>query len=425
LSFRYFAYGWNMWPPQIRSRCPSARLVETASIPGWAPVYDKPSTDGSAKLNIRPIPGAFTNGVVYEIDDSERQALDEAEPRYRATLVNISGRETLTYAYEGEPTRAMPYDWYVATVIAGARRHEIPVDGLEVDTVPDPIAAEVRPATEEDLSSMQAVLSDGLAFGGERYYVHPGDLAWWMYHADPRATGRVSYWMQGQDGFAVIDSSDPSEISAFTRPGRPLMPLVRWSQRRLGDRGELGWVSDDDEDLVANLTIEGLGPVSTYRSYEWDLDGKPIPEPAIPDGWALRHVRDESEADSRRSASHAAFESTMDPSTHLDRYLEFMRSPIYDPERDLIAVAPDGTIVSFMIWWPDASGIAQIEPFGTHPDFQRGGAGRALIHYGLRRMRIGGMRLARVCTDDDRLATAFYESVGFDDVGRLRWWARV
>lgn len=374
--FRYFAYGWNMWPPQIRSRCPSARLVETASIPGWAPVYDKPSTDGSAKLNIRPIPGAFTTGVVYEIDDSGRRALDEAEPRCRAASVGISGRETLTYTYEGEPTRAMPYDWYVATVIAGARRHEIPVDGLEVGTIPDPIAAEVRPATEEDLGSMQAVLSDGLAFGGERYYVHPGDLAWWMYHTDARATGRVSYWMQGEDGFAVIDSSDPSEISA-------------------------------------------------YRSYECDLEGKPIPEPAVPDGWALRHVRDESEANSRRGASHAAFESTMDPSMHVDRYLGFMRSPIYDPERDLVAVAPDGTIVSFMVWWPDVSGIAQIEPFGTHPDFHRRGVGRALIHYGLTRMRAGGMRLARVCTDDDRLATAFYESVGFDDVGRLRWWAKV
>jgi ribosomal protein S18 acetylase RimI-like enzyme len=339
-------------------------------------VYDKPSTDGSAKLNIRPIPGAFTTGVVYEIDDSGRRALDEAEPRCRAASVSISGRETLTYTYEGEPTRAMPYDWYVATVIAGARRHEIPVDGLEVGTIPDPIAAEVRPATEEDLGSMQAVLSDGLAFGGERYYVHPGDLAWWMYHTDARATGRVSYWMQGEDGFAVIDSSDPSEISA-------------------------------------------------YRSYECDLEGKPIPEPAVPDGWALRHVRDESEANSRRGASHAAFESTMDPSMHVDRYLGFMRSPIYDPERDLVAVAPDGTIVSFMVWWPDVSGIAQIEPFGTHPDFHRRGVGRALIHYGLTRMRAGGMRLARVCTDDDRLATAFYESVGFDDVGRLRWWAKV
>jgi ribosomal protein S18 acetylase RimI-like enzyme len=115
----------------------------------------------------------------------------------------------------------------------------------------------------------------------------------------------------------------------------------------------------------------------------------------------------------------------MDPSMHVDRYLGFMRSPIYDPERDLVAVAPDGTIVSFMVWWPDVSGIAQIEPFGTHPDFHRRGVGRALIHYGLTRMRAGGMRLARVCTDDDRLATAFYESVGFDDVGRLRWWAKV
>ncbi len=100
-----------------------------------------------------------------------------------------------------------------------------------------------------------------------------------------------------------------------------------------------------------------------------------------------------------------------------------MRSPVYVPERDLIAVAPDGTIASFMIWWADSrSGVGQIEPFGTHPAYQRQGVGRALMYHGLREMRAAGMRLTRVCTEDDRPATGFYEACGFADVGRLRWW---
>jgi ribosomal protein S18 acetylase RimI-like enzyme len=115
----------------------------------------------------------------------------------------------------------------------------------------------------------------------------------------------------------------------------------------------------------------------------------------------------------------------MDPKDHLERYLRFMRSPVYVAENDLVAVAPDGRIASFMVWWPDASGISQIEPFGTHPDFQGRGVGRALIHFGLARMRDAGMGVCRVITDDYRAAaTAFYRSVGFDDVGALNWWAR-
>ena len=93
----------------------------------------------------------------------------------------------------------------------------------------------------------------------------------------------------------------------------------------------------------------------------------------------LRHVTGEGEADGRRAASHAAFKSTMSHEAHLDRYTRLMRSPVYEPTRDLIAVAPNGRIVSFMVWWPDTSGIAQIEQFGTHPDFHRQGIAKALL----------------------------------------------
>jgi ribosomal protein S18 acetylase RimI-like enzyme len=113
----------------------------------------------------------------------------------------------------------------------------------------------------------------------------------------------------------------------------------------------------------------------------------------------------------------------MGEDAHLERYLRFMRSPVYDPERDLVAVAPDGRIAAFMIWWPDRSGIAQIEPFGTHPDFQRRGVGKALIDYGRARMAEAGMHTIRVCTETTRTAAAsFYPAAGFVEVGQLGWW---
>jgi hypothetical protein len=127
MTFRYFAYGSNMWAPRMRSRCPSARVVGTAILQGWQRVYDKPSVDGSAKLNIRREPSSSVPGVVYEIDPLERHLLDRAEPRYRPITTPVG----LTYAYEGEATRKPPFGWYVDLVVAGARSH-----GLEPPVTP-------------------------------------------------------------------------------------------------------------------------------------------------------------------------------------------------------------------------------------------------------------------------------------------------
>ena len=90
MTFRYFAYGSNMWTPRMQARCPSARVVKTAVLGGWRAVYDKPSVDGSAKLNIRPDPIGAVSGVVYEVDPLERDLLDRAEPRKRAITNSVA-----------------------------------------------------------------------------------------------------------------------------------------------------------------------------------------------------------------------------------------------------------------------------------------------------------------------------------------------
>jgi ribosomal protein S18 acetylase RimI-like enzyme len=384
-------------------------------------VCDKPSADGSSKFNIRPDSSGVVRGALYDIEDGERQSLDQAEPLYTPVAVDIGGEMALAYTYEGEPHPGRPYDWYVAIARAGADFHGVPDGQLDAESFPDPLLPGLRPTAAENLGAMQAILSQGLTTSTDRYYLHPGDLAWWVHHDDPRYPDHFSCWLH-DDGFVVIDSRAPREINVFTRPGVPRMPFIVWSQRWLGGTSEVGWVSDRDRDFIVELETAGYGPVFTYRSYEWDLTGA-LPEPEPPAGWELRNVMGESEADRRRAASHAAFQSNMPPDVHLDRYRDLMRSPVYVPERDLVAVRQDGTIGSFMIWWADPSGVAQIEPFGTHPDFHRQGIGRALLYHGLHQMRRAGMTMARVCTEDDRPATGFYEACGFEDAGRLTWWA--
>ena len=280
---------------------------------------------------------------------------------------------------------------------------------------------EVRAADKiNDLPKMQAIASQALASGGARYSIHPGDLAWWVHHEDPRLADSTTYWLMGESGFAVLEEG--KDINALTVPGGNLVGLIEWSRHR-DDKAEVRSVSEADTELVSYLQVSGFEPSSYMLNFEMDLVEGEVPTPDLGPGWELRHVRGEEEANNRREASHRAFASKMEPQVHLNRYLRFMRSPVYDKERDLVAVAPDGRIAAFMVWWSDPSGIALIEPFGTHPDFHRQGVGRALLNFGLARMKAAGMRSVRVCTDESReVAVAFYASVGFGQGPRWGSW---
>ena len=126
MPFLYFAYGSNLWPPQIRSRCRSATAIGTARLDDWTICYNKPSVDGSAKLNLVPAEHYRVEGVLYEVADDDREALDAAEPGYTpidvAVVTGGSTVQALTYQWTGPPTATLPYDWYVEVAKEGARR---------------------------------------------------------------------------------------------------------------------------------------------------------------------------------------------------------------------------------------------------------------------------------------------------------------
>lgn len=136
VSFLYFAYGSNLSERRLRSRCSSARPVGTGVLAGWRLVCDKPSNDGSAKLNIRPDASGSVHGALYEIADEERGDLDLAEPRYTPIVVDMSGLEVLTYTYEGDPYAGLPHEWYVELALDGAREHGLPQEHITIVASP-------------------------------------------------------------------------------------------------------------------------------------------------------------------------------------------------------------------------------------------------------------------------------------------------
>lgn len=129
MTFFYFAYGSNMLPARLIGRCPSAKVVGLGVARAWSLEFSKASKDGSGKATLVVAPNSAVPGVIFEIDLGERQYLDLHEGvgfgyrRDDAFAVEGSPAITSTYLGTALDEEVRPYDWYLATIIAGAEHH--------------------------------------------------------------------------------------------------------------------------------------------------------------------------------------------------------------------------------------------------------------------------------------------------------------
>jgi len=132
-----FAYGSNLCMGRLKGRVPSARVVTVASLAGHALRFHKRSRlDGSGKADAYETGRATDEvwGVVYEIDPAEKPDLDKAEglgagyDEKTVTLESDDGREIVALAYVATDIDPdlVPYGWYKAHVVRGARQHGLP-----------------------------------------------------------------------------------------------------------------------------------------------------------------------------------------------------------------------------------------------------------------------------------------------------------
>lgn len=93
--------------------------------------------DGSGKCDAEAtnLVDDRTDGVLYEIDQAQKGALDAAEGLDRGyaekTVTVVAGDSEITALmyYATRKDRALkPYNWYKQFVIAGAREHSLPSD---------------------------------------------------------------------------------------------------------------------------------------------------------------------------------------------------------------------------------------------------------------------------------------------------------
>lgn len=199
--------------------------------------------------------------------------------------------------------------------------------------------------------------------------------------------------------------------------------LVAWAEQHLrhllsASGSASAWITSEalDCDTPRRDILASRGYVAapdpdfyvTTRSLQGEL-----PVSVLPDGFSIRAVAGEYEADAVQAVHASAFGRAWQPG----EYLQVMRSPSFHIEHELVVVAPDGRFAAFLVYWLDPiSKSGLFEPVGCHSGFQRRGLTKALLYEGLRRMAAQGMTMAMVvheAPDDNPAATALYRSVGF------------
>lgn len=137
MSFFYFAYGSNMLTARLTARCPSAKVLGTASAPNHTLEFIKQSNDKSGKATLISASqqGLHTPGVLFEIAKSDLGELDRVEgagfgyDRHDEYEIRLAGNDehitATTYLARKTVAHLKPYDWYLALVIAGAHHHEL------------------------------------------------------------------------------------------------------------------------------------------------------------------------------------------------------------------------------------------------------------------------------------------------------------
>jgi gamma-glutamylcyclotransferase (GGCT)/AIG2-like uncharacterized protein YtfP len=128
----YFAYGSNMERVQLKRRCPKAKFVSAAVLPDHELVFSGASRMwGGAIADIRNATGKTVEGVLWEISEPERNALDEYEGypelyvRKEVQVRTGTGKVVTAFAYVmANPGReASPSKPYKRLLISGAEEH--------------------------------------------------------------------------------------------------------------------------------------------------------------------------------------------------------------------------------------------------------------------------------------------------------------
>ncbi|HZC07890.1 MAG TPA: GNAT family N-acetyltransferase [Ktedonobacterales bacterium] len=290
-------------------------------------------------------------------------------------------------------------------------------------------------ARAEDRDRIALFLSEASAADGSGPnpgYWHPGDLIWGMYQNtvfDPKlslrlwedaATGALLgvTWLETGAVSGEMETQLAPAIRATDEGAAILGQALAWGRRVAARRQVVTlWARARDSDpwQLARLAAHGFTRDDNHPGYihfRRPFDDAPLPEAPLPEGFSVRAVGGPDEWQRRVDLHRVIYHPSR---VTLQAYHRLRAAPLYRPDLDLVAVAPNGDFVSYCIlWYDELTRVGEYEPVGAHPDWRRRGVTRATLVEGLRRLRALGAGRAIVLTNSDNTpAIRLYESVGF------------
>lgn len=299
-----------------------------------------------------------------------------------------------------------------------------------------PVIARAYKDTDADLAAIQAALMGWVAQTGDGYYCHPGDVAHRIYNGLRNKFSLPDVVTIWEDAGTIVAFS-------ISYPKKAVAFFDAFVHPEYRDAIEAQVIEQAEKNLLTHATVQvekmGVGALSTdvrraeilsmlgyergeavIRVTTRDL-GDNLPDYGLPDGYSIRSATME-DVERLMAVHSSAFNSDW---TH-EEYAYVMQSPGYDPAREIVVVAPDGSFAAFCIYWLDTvNKVGLFEPVGTHADHRRKGLARALMVHTMQVMRDSGMQAAHVAHEiKNDASTNLYASLGFvsfaDDVDYMK-----
>jgi mycothiol synthase len=184
---------------------------------------------------------------------------------------------------------------------------------------------------------------------------------------------------------------------------------------------------DSQTELIDLSQRQGFSPTRYFFRMTRSL-AEPIPEPVLPEGFTVRTVDANQDAEAWVEMFNQSFVDHWDHrDLTLKEFHHFCSLSFYRAELNLVAIAPDGTLAAFCestIHPEDnlRSGRQEgwVGVLGTRRGFRRRGLGRAMLLAGLQVLKDAGMETAILGVDADNPSGALglYQSVGFRQLRR-------
>lgn len=289
-------------------------------------------------------------------------------------------------------------------------------------------------ATEADIHRIADFLVDTYRLNR---YQHNWELRRWYgfvyYNEDDKRLSFLPQVRLWEDDGQIVGVVHPEYTgSAFfeIHPDyRHLEPeMFTWAEANLSRTNDDGknqldfWLYDYDTTRQDLLRGNGYQQHEAHGFSRWVDMNYAFDAFTVAEGYQIRGMQKTREdAEKMMALTAAAFGHQHT----FEMYLNFMQSPNYEPELDIIAVAPDGTFVATSGFTIDTQNrIAQSEPVCTHPDHRRKGLARACILTGLRMLKDRGVERCYVGAGDNPAANKLYEVIGFIEAHKSNLWRK-